>query len=181
MVNLEKEVQFVKNVGPNRVKLLNKLNIFTLGDLITYFPRNHEDRSIPKKIAECRDGEEVLIKAVAVTKVTERFTRRVRIYNLVVRDETGTCTITWFNQKYVKEKFIVGHTYTFFGKIENKLGRVEMKSPVFDEEGIDKNTGRIIPIYPLTYNLSQNMIRKIIEVGIDEVYGKLDKLCRSIY
>ena len=175
MINLEKEVQYVKNVGPNRVKLLNKLNIFTLGDLITYFPRNHEDRSIPKKIAECKDGQEVLIKAVAVTKVTERFTRRVRIYNLVVKDETGTCTITWFNQKYVKEKFIVGHTYTFFGKIENKLGRVEMKSPVFDEEGIDKNTGRIIPIYPLTYNLSQNMIRKIIEVGIDEVYGNLEE------
>ena len=40
-----------------------------------------------------------------------------------------------------------------------------MKSPVFDEEGIDKNTGKIIPIYPLTYNLSQNMIRKISKMG----------------
>ena len=71
MVDLEKQVQYVKNVGPNRVKLLNKLNIFTLGDLISYFPRNHEDRSVPKKIAECKDGEEVLIRAVAVTKVTD--------------------------------------------------------------------------------------------------------------
>ncbi|MCI9063767.1 MAG: ATP-dependent DNA helicase RecG [Clostridia bacterium] len=175
MVNLEKGVQYVKGVGPNRVKLLNKLNINTLGDLITYFPRNHEDRSIPKKIAECIDGEEVLIRGIAATKVTEMRTRRITIYKLVVKDETGACTITWFNQKYLKDKFIIGHTYNFFGKIENKLGRAEMKSPVFDEEGVDRNTGRIIPIYPLTYNLSQNVLRKIIEVGIDEVYGKMEE------
>ena len=69
MLDLNKEVQYVKGVGPNRVKLLNKLNIFTLKDLITYFPRNHEDRSIAKKIAECEDGETVLIKATALTKI----------------------------------------------------------------------------------------------------------------
>lgn len=175
MVDLNKEVQYVKGVGPNRVKLLNKLNIFTLKDLITYFPRNHEDRSIPKKIADCQDGETALIKAWTITKVTEMRTRRVSIYKLVVRDDTASMVITWFNQKYLKDKFILGHTYTFFGKIENKGGTYEMKSPVFDEEGRDRNTGKIIPIYPLTNNLSQNTIRKIIESGIDEVYGKLEE------
>ena len=175
MVDLKKDVKYIKNVGPNRVKLLNKLNIFTLEDLITYFPRNHEDRSIPKKIAECNDGETVLIKAVTITKVSEIRTRRLTMYRLVVRDSSASCVLTWYNQKYLKDKFILGHTYTFFGKIENKLGKYEMKSPVFDEEGFDKNTGRIIPIYPLTNNLSQNMIRKIMEAGIKEVYGKLEE------
>ena len=112
MVDLNKEVQYVKGVGPNRVKLLNKLNIFTLKDLITYYPRNHEDRSIPKKIAECNDGEIVLIKAMAVTKVTEMRTRKVSIYRLIVKDETGSCIITWFNQKYLKDKFVV-RTYIY--------------------------------------------------------------------
>ncbi len=175
MINLDKEVQYVKNVGPNRVKLLNKLNIFTLKDLITYFPRNHEDRSINKKIAQCQDGETVLIKAKAITKVTEMRTRRVSVYRLVVQDDTASCVITWFNQKYLKEKFIYGKVYTFYGKIENKNGIFQMKSPVFDESGIDKNTGRIIPIYPLTSKLSQNTLRKIIENGIDEVYGSLEE------
>ena len=50
-----------------------------------------------------------------------------------------------------------------------------MKSPVFDEEGVDKNTGKIVPIYPLTSRLSQNVLRKIIESGIDEVYGNLEE------
>lgn len=120
MIDLNKEVQYVKGVGPNRVKLLNKLNIFTLKDLITYFPRNHEDRSIAKKIIECQDGETVLIKAKALTKVTEIRTRRLSIYRLVVNDETSSCVITWYNQKYLKDKFKIGEMYTFFGKMENK-------------------------------------------------------------
>ena len=175
MIDLNKQVQFVKGVGPNRVKLLNKLNIYTLKDLITYFPRNHEDRSIPKKIAECEDGETVLIKATALTKITEIRARRLSIYRLVVNDDSSSCVITWYNQKYLKDKFKVGEKYTFYGKIENKGGTFEMKSPVFDEDGVDKNTGKIVPIYPLTSSLTQNVLRKIMESGIDEVYGNLEE------
>ena len=58
MVNLNKDVKYVKGVGPNRIILLNKVNIFTLKDLITYFPRDYEDRSKPHNICECIDGEE---------------------------------------------------------------------------------------------------------------------------
>ena len=51
MIDLKKDVKYVKGVGPNRVQLLNKLGIFTLEDLITYYPRTYEDRSKPVKIA----------------------------------------------------------------------------------------------------------------------------------
>lgn len=174
-INLEKEVQFVKNVGPTRVKLLNKLNVMTLSDLISYFPRNYEDRGVAKKLSDCKDGEEVLIKATAVTKVSEVFTKKFKVYNLIVRDGENACTITWYNQGYLKNIIKIGHTYNFYGKIETKLGRYEMKSPIFDESGENKNTGKIIPIYPLTYGISQNVIRKIIENGVNEVYGNLEE------
>lgn len=65
-MDLKKEVQFIKGVGPSRVKLLNKLGITTLEDLITYYPRNYEDRSQPKNIAELVNGEEALISAYPV-------------------------------------------------------------------------------------------------------------------
>ena len=97
------------------------------------------------------------------------------IYKLVVRDGSESCTITWFNQRYLKDAFKVGHTYNFYGKIETKLGRFEMKSPVFDEDGKNRNTGKIIPLYPLTSGISQNVIRKIIENGINEVYRNLEE------
>lgn len=169
MTDLKKEVQYIKNVGPTRVKLLNKLNIYTLQDLISYFPRNYEDRGIAKNLLDCHDGEEVLIKAVAITKVTEVFTRRIKMYKLIVRDGQNPCTITWYNQSYLKNIIKIGHTYNFYGKVEIKQGKYEMKSPIFDESGENKNTGKIIPIYPLTYGISQNTIRKIIENGLNEV------------
>ena len=178
MLDLSKEVQYIKGVGPNKATLLNKIGIKNLEDLITYYPRGYEDRGKPKKIAELADGEEALIEAVVTSKMSEHFIRKnMKIYKLMVRDDTGSCQITWFNQSYLKNKFTYGKTYKFYGRVTNKLGRVEMNSPVFDEEKTSKNTGKIIPIYPLTYNLSQNTIRQVIENGLNLIKetGGLDE------
>ena len=173
MLDLNKDVKYVKTVGPNRVKLLNKLNIYTLKDLIEYYPRDYEDRSKPKNLYECIDGEEVLIEAMATGKINEMHKGRMTISRLIVKDQTGTCCITWFNQGYLRDKFQPGRMYRFFGKISNKNGRLEMNSPVYDEIDQSKNTGKIIPIYPLTFELKQNTLRRIIENGLLEVKGQL--------
>ena len=175
MVDLNKDVKYVKTVGPNRVKLLNKLNIYTLKDLITYYPRDYEDRSKPKNLYECTDGEEVLIEAFVTSKISEMHKGKMTISRLIVKDQTGTCYITWFNQGYLRDKFIPGKKYRFFGKISIKGSRIEMNSPVYDEINQTKNTGKIIPIYPLTYELKQNTLRKIIENGLAEVKGNLQE------
>ncbi len=176
MIDLKQSVQYVKGVGPNNVTLLQKLGINTLEDLITFFPRNYEDRSKPKKIYELVDGEEALIDVICASKVNEvRFARNKVMLKMLVRDDTGDCVITWFNQTYVKNKFKIGERYQFYGKISVKYGRVEMTKPVFDKEGLNKNTGKIIPIYPLTYKLSQNRLRGIIENGLEKIKGKLEE------
>ena len=174
---LSKEIKYVKGVGPNRAELLNKLGIYTLEDLITYYPRTYEDRSKPVRIAEVQDGEEVLIEGIAAARVSEIRTRnrKMTIYKLIVKDETGSCTITWFNQSYLRNMFKQGETYKFFGKVKKIGNKVEMNSPVYDVGVNTKNTGKIIPIYPLTYNLSQNNIRKIIENGLELVKNKLEE------
>ncbi len=188
MSDLNQDVKFVKGVGPNRAKLLNRLNIYTLKDLITYYPREHEDRSRATKIVDVVEGEETLIEAVCVSKVNEIRTRRknMTIYKLIVRDDTASAILTWYNQSYLKSKFKLGETYSFFGKVTKKNGNVEMISPTYDEEGVHKNTGKIIPIYPLTYQLSQNAIRKIIENGLKMTKGYLketlpENLLRQYY
>ena len=176
-MDLEDDVKFVKGVGPNRVKLLNKLNIFTLEDLITYFPREYEDRSKPKKIADTENGEECLIEGIVTSRIKEIRTHRrnMTIYKLIVRDETDSCELIWYNQSYLKKMFEIGETYKFYGKINKKIGITEMLSPVYDSEGNSRNTGKIIPIYPLTYNLSQNTIRKIIETGLDLAKDQIEE------
>ena len=174
-MDLSKDVKYIKGVGPNRVQLLNKLGIFTLKDLITYYPRTYEDRSKPKNIAECVNGDEVLIEAIACGKVSDTRLRGKTMQKLLVRDETGSCTITWFNQSYLKNKFEIGKTYKFYGKIANIYGKITMNSAVFDEDEKSFNTGKIIPLYPLTYQLSQNVLRRIMENGLAEIEGKLEE------
>ena len=169
MVDLLKDAKYIKGVGPNRIKQLNSLGIYTLEDVISYYPRGYENRGIKKDIAELVDGEDALIEAKCVSRMTEiRIRKNMTIYKLVVRDETATCTLTWFNVPFLKKRFIVGDTYKFFGKVKRKLNQIEMMTPIIDEQDSNKNTGRIIPIYPSTYNLSQNILRKIIENALEE-------------
>lgn len=178
-MELKKDVKYVKGVGPNRVQLLNKLNIFTLGDLITHYPRSYEDRSKPKNIMECLDGEEALIEAVVLNRIVEVRLRGKTMYKLQIGDESGRASAVWFNQGYLKNKFQVGKKYKFFGKVSNSLGRITIQSPVFDETEKINNTGRIVPIYPSTYQLSQNVLRKIIENGLKEITGSMPETLPS--
>ena len=176
MIDLKKDIKYVKGVGPNRATLLNKLGIYELNDLITYFPREYEDRGKPKTIAELEDGQEALIYAYPVGRLNEvRIRKNLTLCKLIVRDETGSCTLTWYNQSYLKNTFKQDKRYKFFGKVSKKYGKPEMQSPVYEAEESNRNTGKIIPIYPLTYSLSQNVIRKIIENGLLEINGKLDE------
>lgn len=156
MIDLKKEVQYIKGVGPNRASLLNKLGIYTLEDLIMYFPRAYEDRSKPTTIFNLIDGEEALIEAKIISKVQVRRVRKgLSIYKVLVQDETGTCDIVWYNQVYLKDKLKLGKNYKFYGKISKKYNKAEMLSPIIEEVERNKNTGKIIPIYPLTYKLTR--------------------------
>ena len=173
MINFDKDVRFIKGVGPNRVELLNKLGIFTLEDILTYFPRTYEDRGKYKTIAELENEEIATFKALVTSRITEnRIRKGMTTYKLIVRDETGSVILTWFNQSYLKNAFIVGREYVFYGKVKKGIGRIEVQSPIFEEVGKEKNTGKIIPIYPLTYGMTQNVLRGIIENAMKEVEDK---------
>ena len=81
MVDLKQSIQYVKGVGPNRAKLFNILGIYTIEDLISYYPRAYQDRSQIKKIEELQDGEEALIEAVTVAGVSTFKSRLYKKFN----------------------------------------------------------------------------------------------------
>ncbi len=164
MIDIKQSVQYIKGVGPSRAKLLNLLGIFTIEDLINYYPRTYEDRTKVTKIAELEEDQYALIEGVAVSGAsTFRMKRNMTLTKLIVEDDTGRALITWFNQDYVKTKLHAKEKYKFFGKVQKKAGVIEMNSPVFDGEDENKNTGKIVPVYPTTKGLNQASIRQAIE------------------
>lgn len=176
MVDLKQNIQYVKSVGPAKAQALYGLNIYTLEDLLTYFPREYEDRSKVKHIADLIAGEEIAIEARVVAEVNvNRIRKNMTVLKTIVEDNTGRCTITWFNQTYIKGQIKRGQMYRFYGKVSKEFNHVEMRSPVFDEIGKEKNTGKIMPIYPATYKLSQTAIRQAVQNAITMVEGNLEE------
>ncbi len=176
MLNLKQNIQYIKGVGSNRAKLLNLLGVFTVEDLINYYPRAYEDRTKIKKIEELQDGETALIEAVSASCVSMfRLKRNMTVSKVLVQDDTGRCLITWFNQDYIKTKIHAKGKYKFYGKITKKAGQIEMASPVFDAEGENKNTGKIVPIYSTTKNLSESTIRQAVEHALELVNKQIEE------
>ena len=173
MLDFDTNLQYLKGVGPARVEVLNKLNLYTVRDIVEYFPRTYEDRGTYKKIGELVDGETTTFKAVLASSVNEtRIRKNMTIYKAIAKDDTGSIILTWFNQPYVKKQLKTDCEYAFYGKIKNTLGRIEIQSPVFEEIGKEKNTGRIIPVYPLINGITQNVFRTIVENATNEMKNK---------
>lgn len=176
MIDLKQSVQFIKGVGPSRVKLLNILGVYTIEDLISYYPRTYEDRTKITKIAELQDGQSAMIEVVTTSGAsTARLRRNMTITKVIVEDDTGRALISWFNQDYVKTRIHAKENYRFFGRVSKKSGVTELNSPVFDAENEHKNTGKIVPIYPTTKGLNQTSIRQAIENALALVNEKLEE------
>lgn len=176
MIDLKQSVQFIKGVGPSRVKLLNILGIYTIEDLISYYPRTYEDRTKITKIAELQDGQSAMIEAVTTSGAsTARLRKNMTITKVIVEDDTGRALISWFNQDYVKTRIHAKEKYRFFGRVSKKSGVTEFNSPVFDAENEHKNTGKIVPVYPTTKGLNQTSIRQAIENALALVNEKLEE------
>ena len=167
MADLSTDVRYIKGVGEQKAKALEKLGIRTLQDLISYFPRAYDDRRQVVKIKDLRDGESACVEAmVAAAPTLSRIRKGLELVKLRAVDESGTLDITFFNQAYRKTSLIPGETYTFYGKAEGNLLRKAMTNPVVEKEGRRELTGRIVPVYPLTAGISQLTLIRAMEQGL---------------
>jgi len=169
MADLKTDVRYIKGIGEKKAQALNKLGVFSLYDLISFFPRRYEDRSVYRPIALCADGESVCIRAiVADTPRLSRIRRGLDIVRFRAVDDSGSVDITYFNQSYVKNNIQRGDNLVFFGKIEVSGNRRSMTNPVYEREGTENGvTGRIVPIYRLAAGLTQKNIMQGVRQGLD--------------
>lgn len=164
MIDLNKDIQYVKGIGPKKSQKLNKLNIFTLKDLLYYFPRQFEDRNNLKKIIQLGNNEKATIKVVIVGVSTSSPRKGMDITKVDVRDETGYAKLVFFNQPYIKNTFKCGDTILVFGKIKKEFKNVELSCCEVEHlTNSPKNTCKVMPIYPLTYGVSNKEIISIIK------------------
>lgn len=168
-IRLDNSVQYLKGVGPKMAELLNKLGIYTIKDLLEYYPRTYEDRTKLTKIDSFIKDQNVLFLGTLVKPVTMVYAKKKKILSTVVTDETGAIAfLTWFNQVYIKDRLKEGNTYLFYGKVGAVSGsRATLEScSIYNVEDLEKIQG-LYPIYSLTAGVTQNYLFKLINLLID--------------
>ncbi len=170
--SLEKKVQYLKGVGPKRAEQLARLGISTLSDLLHYLPRRYEDRRQIVSIKDIKPDNVYTVKGRIKRHGVWKTKKGMLIYEMVVNDGTGNIHAAWYNQPYLKKYFKVGDDVILYGKVE-KFKNLQITHPDYevlvDEEGaLDTvNMGRIVPIYPLTHDVTQKYLRLLMSSALD--------------
>lgn len=168
--DLNTGIRYLKGVGEKRAEAFARLGIFTVSDLLNYFPRDYEDRRNTLNISDVRAGDKACINAYVSSNIKTRTPRRgFSVTEFRAVDETGGINIIFFNQKYSVGKLQAGERYIFFGKVEERGGKLSMTNPTFErEDSSGHKTGAILPIYALTAGLSADMLRTAVRTALSE-------------
>lgn len=178
MPELSTDIRYIKGIGEQRARALERLGVHTLGDLLNYFPRDYEDRTAVRPIAELMLDENACVRAMVATEPRLTHVRRgLDLVKFRIVDESGSAEVTFFNQSYVRDRFVRGESYIFYGKVGGNLLRKTFTNPVFEpEDRAGTDTGRILPLYRLTHGISNKLIRTAMEDALDACGDMLPEL-----
>lgn len=168
-MDLYDSVKNVPLIGEHYAKLLKRLDISTIEDLLFHIPLRYTDFSTKTSIKELKIGKTTTIEA-KVEKIQNIYTKRGKNIQIAeVKDNTGIINIVWFNQPYLYKTIKRGAIYYFSGKVDFFNFKKAIISPEFEKKDKDEtiHTGRLVPIYPLTKGISNKWMRSRIRQALN--------------
>lgn len=169
-------VERLPGIGPARARSLEKLGLATVEDLLRYFPRDYEDRRRFSTVAAAPVDTPVCLELlVAEPPHLSRIRKGLELVKARLVDDTGSVTATFFNQSYMKDALRTGETYVVYGRVEGPPGRRQMTNPVCERADRARFTGRILPIYPLTRGISNNLLAGLTLRCVEECAGQMEE------
>ncbi len=173
MLRLDSPVGEIAGVGEVKGKSLRKLGVATVRDLLYHFPRGYQNRGDTKNIAEIKRGlgagESAVVSTVlcVASNASARMIRRgMNILKFRAFDETGYVEMVFFNQNYLKETFVKGATFRFWGRISYENGTLRMVCPIFEAYYEGGHLPPIVPVYRLSSGLSQRFMQGIVKEAL---------------
>ena len=162
--------------GRPRARSLEKLGLATVEDLLRYFPRDYEDRRRFSTVAAAPVDTPVCLELlVAEPPRLSRIRKGLELVKARLVDDTGSVSATFFNQSYMKDALRTGETYVVYGRVEGPPGRRQMTNPVCERADRARFIGRILPIYPLTRGISNNLLAGLTLRCVEECAGQMEE------
>lgn len=159
----------ISGIGEKTAALYHKLNIFTVHDLITHYPREYEEWRDIVNIGELQANQVYAIHGMVINAPqTYHFRKNMTVTSIRVKDASGACDITYFNMPYIRNSLQPGKQYIFRGRVVLKNNKLTMEQPkIVSPQDFEKKLHRLSPIYPTTKGLTIAAITKAIRAALD--------------
>jgi len=171
MLSWNDPTSYIHGLTAQQRRILKKLDVETVGDLLSILPRRYDDYSQLVSIADIPIGESVTIKArVKSLGKIPTFRKKFVMIRGVLEDDTGSIAITWFNQPWMLEQVKIGDEIYVSGTVRQhpRYGR-SFTSPIWEPASAETvAAGNIAPVYPLIGQVTQKTLRKIMKAALDE-------------
>ena len=157
-------IREIKGIGEKTEKLFEKLNIYTAGDLLRYYPRGYDVYEEPIPVSEVEEGKICTVTGAIFGRVQVAGNRRLPVTTLHVRDLTGTLKAVWFRMPFLRNTFAGGGAVTLRGRVVKKGRELVMEQPeiFYPPEKYEEKSGTLQPIYGLTKGLTNNGVSKAV-------------------
>src|ERR687886_3081484 len=168
-LHLDTPVTYLKGVGPHRAEALRRLHVLTAEDLLYHLPHRYEDASTVSPIASLEPGMDATVIGTVISKGIIPTRKGLRIFQAVVRDESGMIEASWPGQPFLDRSIAKGDVLLLTGTVRFFHGRQlaprEFVNLGEEEEGTAG--GRVLAVYPATDGLSFKQIRTLVESHLD--------------
>lgn len=181
-MNETSKIKELKGIGEKTEKLFQKLGIYTIGDLIRYFPRGYDVFDEPVEISILEEGKVAAISGEITGKVQVGGSRNMSVTTIQVKDSTGTVKVIWFRMPFLKNTLRSGQQVVVRGKVINKKGQLTIEHPEMYSslEQYMKKVDTLQPVYPLTSGLTNNTIIKAMRQALECLDLEQDFLPKEI-
>ena len=167
----QSKIHEIKGVGEKTEKLFAKLGIYTVGDLLRYYPRNYNVYEEAVPIAEIEDGRTVTVTGMIFGRVQMGGSRNLQVTTIHVKDLTGTIKAVWFRMPFLKNTLAGGGQITLRGRAVNRRDGLVLEHPeiFYPSEKYEEKLHTLQPIYNLTAGLTNNAISKAVKQVVESL------------
>lgn len=167
----QSKIHEIKGVGEKTEKLFAKLGIYTVGDLLRYYPRNYDVYEEAVPIAEVEDGRTVTVTGMIFGRVQVGGSRNLQVTTIYVKDLTGTIKAVWFRMPFLKNTLAGGGQITLRGRAVNRRDGLVLEHPeiFYPSEKYEEKLHTLQPIYNLTAGLTNNAISKAVKQVVESL------------
>ncbi len=169
-MNTDQPITSLKGIGPKTAQKFAGVGIETIGDLLRYYPRTYVRFEEPVGAADLQEGMTAAILVRLIGQPVLRYAGKYRLTLVKVRSVTDSVDmdVTWFNMPYMKNAVRSGQNYIFRGSVKRKGSRITLSQPqVYTPEEYSQKTQKLLPVYPLTAGLTENMVTRAVEQAME--------------